>query len=29
MLRRDATLEFSNYRKFIVETASSFAAPAQ
>ena len=29
MLRRDATLEFSNYRKFTVDTSSSFAAPAQ
>jgi hypothetical protein len=29
MLRRAATLEFSNYRKFTVDTSSSFAAPAQ
>ena len=29
MLRRDATLDFSNYRKFTVDTSSSFAAPAQ
>jgi hypothetical protein len=29
MLRRDATLEFSNYRKFTVDTSSSFAAPVQ
>ena len=29
MLRRDATLEFSNYRKFTVETSSSFGASAQ
>jgi hypothetical protein len=29
MLRRDATLEFSNYRKFTVDTSSSFAPPAQ
>jgi hypothetical protein len=29
MLRRDATLEFSNYRKFTVDTSSSFSAPAQ
>jgi hypothetical protein len=29
MVRRDATLEFSNYRKFTVDTSSSFAAPAQ
>lgn len=29
MLRRDATLEFSNYRKFTVDTSSSFAAPRQ
>ena len=29
MLRRDATLEFSNYRKFTVETSSSFGVPAQ
>jgi hypothetical protein len=29
MLRRDATLEFSNYRKFTVDTSSSFAQPAQ
>jgi hypothetical protein len=29
MLRRDATLEFSNYRKFTVDTSSSFAAPTQ
>jgi len=27
MLRRDATLEFANYRKFTVDTSSSFAAP--
>jgi hypothetical protein len=27
MLRRDATLEFSNYRKFNVDTSSSFATP--
>jgi hypothetical protein len=29
MLRRDATLEFSNYRKFTVDTSSSFATPQQ
>lgn len=29
MLRRDATLEFSNYRKFTVDTSSSFGGPAQ
>ncbi len=29
MLRRDATLQFSNYRKFTVETSSSFGVPAQ
>jgi hypothetical protein len=29
MLRRNATLEFSNYRKFTVDTSSTFAAPAQ
>jgi hypothetical protein len=29
MLRRDATLEFSNYRKFTVDTSSSFVTPAQ
>jgi hypothetical protein len=29
MLRRDATLEFSNYRKFTVDTSSTFAPPAQ
>lgn len=29
MLRRDATLEFSNYRKFTVDTSSSFVGPAQ
>ena len=29
MLRRDATLDFSNYRKFTVDTSSSFAPPAQ
>ena len=27
MLRRDATLEFSNYRKFDVDTSTSFATP--
>lgn len=27
MLRRDATLEFSNYRKFDVDTSSTFATP--
>lgn len=29
MLRRSATLEFSNYRKFTVDTSSTFAPPAQ
>ena len=29
MLRRDATLEFSNYRKFDVDTSSTFATPVQ
>ena len=29
MLRRNATLEFSNYRKFTVDTSSTFASPAQ
>jgi hypothetical protein len=29
MLRRDATLEFSNYRKFTVDTSATFAPPAQ
>jgi hypothetical protein len=29
MLRRDATLEFSNYRKFNVDTSSTFVAPAR
>ena len=29
MLRRDAMLEFSNYRKFSVDTSSSFATPVQ
>jgi hypothetical protein len=29
MLRRDATLEFSNYRKYTVDTSSTFAGPAQ
>ena len=28
-LRRRATLEFSNYRKFTVDTSSTFATPAQ
>jgi len=27
MMRRDATLEFSNYRKFNVDTSSTFVAP--
>lgn len=29
MLRRDATLEFSNYKKYTVDTSSTFASPAQ
>jgi len=29
MLRRNATLEFSNYRKFTVDTSSTFGGPAQ
>jgi hypothetical protein len=29
MLRRNATLDFSNYRKFTVDTSSTFARPAQ
>lgn len=29
MLRRNASLEFSNYRKFTVDTSSTFARPAQ
>ena len=29
MLRRNATLEFSNYRKFTVDTSSTFSRPAQ
>jgi len=29
MMRRDATLEFSNYRKFTVDTSATFAPPAQ
>ena len=29
MLRRNATLEFSNYRKFSVDTSSTFSRPAQ
>ncbi len=29
MLRRDATLEFSNYRKFTVDTSSSLVTPVQ
>lgn len=29
MLRRNATLEFSNYRKFTVDTSSTFARPSQ
>jgi hypothetical protein len=28
MLRRTATMEFSNYKKFTVDTSSSFASPA-
>jgi hypothetical protein len=29
MLRRNATLDFSNYRKFTVDTSSTFSRPAQ
>jgi hypothetical protein len=29
MLRRTATMEFSNYKKFTVDTSSTFAGPAQ
>jgi hypothetical protein len=29
MMRRDATLEFSNYRKFMVDTSETFSPPAQ
>jgi hypothetical protein len=29
MLRRNATLEFSNYRKFAVDTSSTFSRPTQ
>jgi hypothetical protein len=29
MLRRNATLEFSNYRKFTVDTSSTFSRPTQ
>jgi hypothetical protein len=29
MLRRNASLEFSNYRKFTVDTSSTFSRPAQ
>jgi len=29
MLRRNASLEFSNYRKFTVDTSSTFARPSQ